>query len=100
MRGTSPPAEQGSGRHASAGRDKRHRGQGVARAGLEGALALIAAAGGGLVEAISETTAGRTAQDRFLFSATVELFEDCGFARGRQVGKHAWTVSREVAPTA
>ena len=76
--------------------DKRHRGQGVARAGIEGALALMAADGGGLVEAISETTDGRQAQGRFLFSATVELFEECGFARVRQVGKHAWIVSREV----
>jgi ribosomal protein S18 acetylase RimI-like enzyme len=78
--------------------DKRHRGQGVARAGLEGALSQIAAAGGGLVEAISETTAGREAQGRFLFSATVELFEQYGFARGRQVGKHAWIVSRDIDP--
>jgi len=78
--------------------DKRHRGQGIARAGLEGALAQIAAAGGGLVEAISETTAGREAQGRFLFSATVELFEQHGFARGRQVGKHAWIVSRGIDP--
>jgi len=78
--------------------DRRHRGQGVARAALEGALAQIAASGGGLVEAISETTAGRAAQGRFLFTATVELFEQQGFTRGRQVGKHAWIVSRELAP--
>ena len=78
--------------------DKRHRGQGVARAALEGALDLIAAAGGGLVEAISEVTAGRQAQGRFLFSASVELFEEYGFTRGRQVGKHARIVSRVVAP--
>ena len=78
--------------------DKRHRGHGVARAGLEGALNQIAAAGGGQVEAISEATAGREAQGRFLFSATVELFEQYGFSRGRQVGKHAWIVSREIAP--
>jgi len=78
--------------------DKSHRGQGIARAGLEGALAQIAAAGGGLVEAISETTTGRVAQGRFLFSATVELFEQHGFARQRQVGKHAWIVSRDVGP--
>ena len=32
--------------------DTRHRGQGIARAGLEGALDQIATAGGGLVEAI------------------------------------------------
>jgi ribosomal protein S18 acetylase RimI-like enzyme len=78
--------------------DKRHRGQGVARAGLDGALAQIAAEGGGLVEAISETTVGREAQGRFLFSATVELFEQYGFTRVRQVGKHAWIVSRDINP--
>jgi ribosomal protein S18 acetylase RimI-like enzyme len=76
--------------------DTKHRGQGVARAGLEGALDQIARAGGGLVEAIPEVTDGRQAQGRFLFSATVELFEDYGFERVRQVGKHAWIVSRAV----
>ena len=70
----------------------------IARAGLEGALAQIAAAGVGLVEAISETTVGREVQGRFLFSATAELFEQYGFARGRQVGKHAWIVSRDIDP--
>jgi ribosomal protein S18 acetylase RimI-like enzyme len=78
--------------------DKRHRGQGVARAAVEGALAQIAAAGGGLVEVISETTAGREAQGRFLFSATVELFEEFGFERVRQVGKHAWILSGHIDP--
>jgi ribosomal protein S18 acetylase RimI-like enzyme len=76
--------------------DKHDRGRGVARAALAGALSQIAAAGGGLVEAISETTAGREAQDRFLFSATVEFFEQYGFTRGRQVGKYAWIVSRQL----
>jgi GNAT superfamily N-acetyltransferase len=78
--------------------DKRHRGQGVARTGLEGALDQIARPGGGLVEAIAEVTAGRQAAGRFLFSATVELFEEYGFSRVRQVGKHAWIVSRVVDP--
>jgi hypothetical protein len=45
---------------------------------------------------ISEVTTGREAPGRFLFSATVELFEEHGFTRVRQVGKHAWTVSRAV----
>lgn len=76
--------------------DKKHRGQGVARAGLAGAVDQIARVGGGLVEAIPEVTAGREAQGRFLYSATVELFEDFGFTRHRQVGKHAWVVSRTV----
>ena len=79
--------------------DKKHRGQGIARAALEGALEQIALAGGGLVEAISEATTGGEAPGRFLFSATVELFEQCGFTRGRQVGKHAWIVSRLVSRT-
>ena len=78
--------------------DKKHRGQGIARAALEGALGQIAEAGGGRVEAISEVTAGREAQGPFLFSATVELFEQYGFARSRQVGKHAWIVSKQVHP--
>ena len=78
--------------------DKRHRGQGVARAALEGALDQIAEAGGGLVEAIPEVTAGREAPGRFLFSATVELFEEYGFSRVRQVGKHAWIVSKQDSP--
>jgi GNAT superfamily N-acetyltransferase len=78
--------------------DTKHRGQGVARAALEGALDQIAAAGGGLVEAIPEVTAGREAPGRFLFSATVELFEQYGFQRVRQVGKHAWIVSTVIKP--
>jgi GNAT superfamily N-acetyltransferase len=76
--------------------DKKHRGEGIARAALEGALDQIAMAGGGLVEAVPEVTAGREAPGRFLFSATVELFEQYGFSRGRQVGKHAWIVSKQV----
>jgi GNAT superfamily N-acetyltransferase len=76
--------------------DKRHRGQGVARAAVAGALEQIADFGGGLVEAISEVTEGREAHGRFLFSGTVELFEQYGFHRVRQVGKHAWIVSRTV----
>jgi GNAT superfamily N-acetyltransferase len=78
--------------------DKKHRGQGIARVALEGALGQIAHLGGGLVEAISEVTAGREAPGRFLFSATVELFEQYGFSRCRQVGKHAWIVSKQISP--
>lgn len=80
--------------------DTRHRGQGVARAALGGALDQIAQLGGGLVEAIPEVTAGREAHGRFLYSATVELFEAHGFSRVRQVGKHAWIVNRQVEPDA
>lgn len=79
--------------------DRRHRGQGMARAATEAAVVQIAARGGGLVEAISEVTAGREAVGRFLFSGTAELFEDLGFEKRRQVGKHAWILSRRIAAT-
>ncbi len=79
--------------------DPKHRGQGIARAALGGALEQIARAGGGLVEAIPEVTGGREAHGRFLYSATVELFEDHGFTRQRQVGKHAWIVTTTIEAT-
>ena len=76
--------------------DRTHRGQGVARLAVEGALEQITAAGGGRIEVISEITSGRSAPGRFLFSATAELFESLGFTRVRQVGKHAWILSASV----
>ncbi len=78
--------------------DRHHRKEGLARRAVEGAIAQIAGEGGGLTEAISETTAGRAAQSRFLFTATVELLEQLGFARVRQVGLHAWIMSRLIEP--
>ena len=48
------------------------------------------------MEAIPEVTAERIAHGRFLYTATVELFEDFGFTRQRQVGKHAWIVTKHV----
>ncbi|MEL4357847.1 MULTISPECIES: GNAT family N-acetyltransferase [unclassified Luteococcus] len=77
--------------------DPKHRGSGLAREAAIGALDLISRAGGGLVEAISESTDGRSAQGRFLFTGTAELLADLGFERVRQVGKHAWIMSRTVA---
>jgi GNAT superfamily N-acetyltransferase len=79
--------------------DRKHRGLGIARIALEGALKQIAEQGGGLVEAISEVTAGRQAQGRFVFSGTVELLEDYGVRRMRQLGKNAWILSKQLMPT-
>jgi len=77
--------------------DKHHRRHGVARAALTGAVELIASAGGGRVEAVSQASSGRRSVP-YLFSATVELFEENGFDRIRQVGKHSWIVGREIDP--
>ena len=76
--------------------DKAHRGQGLARRAVEDAMAQIEARGGGVVEAISEETDGRVAQQRFPFSLTAEVFDSLGFQRIRKVGKHAWIVQRRV----
>jgi GNAT superfamily N-acetyltransferase len=78
--------------------DAKHRRDGIARAGLEGALDLIGRDGGGTVEAIPEVTASRVAHGRFLFVASVELFEDFGFHRVRQLGKWAWLMRRTLEP--
>lgn len=47
---------------------------------------------------VPEVTDGRQARGRCLFSATVELFEQYGLWRKRQVGKYAWIVSRTIDP--
>ncbi|GAB4096332.1 hypothetical protein GCM10028787_18070 [Brachybacterium horti] len=80
--------------------DTRHRREGIARAGLAGALDLIAADGGGVVESTPEIVGGRAAHGRFLFQASVELFEEHGFERIRQLGKWAWLVRRTVPAAA
>ncbi len=78
--------------------DTKHRGQGILRLAVGGALEQIAERGGGLVEAIAETVTGREAHGRFLFTGTAELYEDHGFQRVRQVGKHAWILNKVVEP--
>ncbi len=67
----------------------------VARLALEGALDHICATGGGL-EGISEVTANRSAQSRFLYTTTVELPEQDEFERVRRVEKHAWITARTI----
>ena len=76
--------------------DREYRGQGVASAALEGALAEIARLGGGLVESYPEDVAGRSVSGSFLHNATVSIFERHGFQRTRPLGKHHWVVSRAV----
>ncbi|MCU0911996.1 MAG: GNAT family N-acetyltransferase [Rhodobacteraceae bacterium] len=75
---------------------KGHRGKGVAEAGVRGALDLIAAAGGGTVEAYPEETEGRKVSGSFLWNGTLGMFERLGFVRDRQIGKHKWVVRRAI----
>src|SRR5689334_19677672 len=75
---------------------KGHRRQGVATAALAGALDLIADLGGGRVEGYPEA-AGSIAAG-FLFHGALSTYEQMGFVRQRQIGKHRWVVSRVVEP--
>ena len=75
---------------------KGHRRQGVAAAALGGALDMIAALGGGIVEGYPETPGAVPAG--FLFNGALSSYEKLGFTRDRQIGKHRWVVTRLVAP--
>ena len=76
--------------------DRNYRKQGIAAAALAGALDLIAAAGGGRVEAYPEELTGQKTSPGFLWGGTLGLFERAGFERLRKIGKHRWVVSREL----
>jgi GNAT superfamily N-acetyltransferase len=75
---------------------KGHRRQGVATAGLSGALDLIAALGGGRVEGYPEGADAVPAG--FLFNGALSTYERLGFARDRKIGKHRWVVTKVVEP--
>jgi GNAT superfamily N-acetyltransferase len=66
--------------------DRRYRRKGVSRIALEGALALIAHAGGGVVEGYPHDIAGKKTSASFLYSGTRTLFEQAGFEYVRSKG--------------
>jgi GNAT superfamily N-acetyltransferase len=71
------------------------RRRGVASAALAGALELIAQAGGGVVEGYPEDADSVPAG--FLFNGALSTYEQLGFVRDRQIGKHRWVMTRVVA---
>lgn len=76
----------------------RHRGRGVARAAVEGALAEIAARGGGLVEAYPEQEDERPPQRGAYFQTGPEsLYAAFGFERVRRIAKWRWVMRLELA---
>ena len=78
--------------------DRGHRRKGVATAALDGALKLIAAAGGGVVETYPRDTAGKKYSASFLYNVTRGMFEDAGFTFERSVGKNTCVMRRVVEP--
>ena len=75
----------------------KHRGQGVARAAVAGALEAIRAAGGGVVEAYPEQTVDRPPQrGAYLHTGPEELYADFGFVRDRRIAKWRWVMRLRV----
>jgi hypothetical protein len=80
--------------------DKRYRRAGASAAALRGALDLIAQAGGGLVEAYPQDTAGKKVSSSFLYNGTRSLFEQAGFDFKRGKGKNHTVMARTVQGSA
>lgn len=74
-----------------------HRGRGVARTALGGAIAEIARQGGGTVEGYPEETDDRTVPGSYLHTGPMAAFEHHGFTRTRAISPHRWVVTLEVA---
>lgn len=76
--------------------DRDHRRTGVSATALRGALDLIAAAGGGMVEAYPQDTQGKKTSASFLYNGTRSLFERAGFSFERPKGKNHCVMRRTV----
>ena len=80
--------------------DRDHRRGGVAREALDGALELIAQAGGGEVVSFpNELPPGKRTSSSFLHNGTRAMFEKAGFTFERHIGKSK-TVMRTTIPAA
>lgn len=82
--------------------DKAYRRKGVAAAALQGALDLIAKAGGGVVEGYPREIQpeGKKISSSFLYSATRTLFEQAGFTYERAKGKFNCVMTITIAASA
>jgi GNAT superfamily N-acetyltransferase len=77
--------------------DRDYRRQGVAEAALRGALDLIAAAGGGVVEGYPHDIGGKRMTASFLYSGTRTMFENAGFTYDRPKGQKNCVMTITVA---
>jgi GNAT superfamily N-acetyltransferase len=78
--------------------DRNHRHEGLARVALEGALDLIARAGGGVVEGYPHDTAGKKMSSTFLYNGTRSMYEKAGFEYERPKGKNNCVMRKIVVP--
>ncbi len=75
---------------------KGNRKRGVARLALAGALDMIEAMGGGVVEAYPFDTESQKMSSSFLHAGTVKMFQDQGFSLIRRIGKNQWVVRKSI----
>jgi GNAT superfamily N-acetyltransferase len=80
--------------------DRRYRRRGMASVAVRGALDLIAASGGGLVESYPHDLApGKKTSASFLYNATRTMYERLGFTYVRPKGKGNCVMTRVVPPS-
>ena len=78
--------------------DKRHRRQGFAKVALSGALDLIAAQGGGVVEGYPHEIGERRMNNSFVYNGTRAMYEQAGFEFVRAKGMNNTVMRRVVQP--
>ena len=79
--------------------DRDHRRSGVAREALDGALELIARAGGGEVVSFpNELAPGKRTSSSFLHNGTRAMFEKAGFTFERHIGKSKTVMRKTITP--
>jgi GNAT superfamily N-acetyltransferase len=78
--------------------DRDYRRKGVAAMALQGALDLIAQAGGGVVEGYPHDIQGKKVSASFLYNGTRSMFEEAGFTFERTKGARNCVMCRTVSP--
>jgi GNAT superfamily N-acetyltransferase len=78
--------------------DKRYRREGYAKVALAGALDLIAAQGGGLVEGYPHEIGEKKMNNSFVYNGTRTMYEEAGFGFVRPKGMKNTVMRRTVEP--
>jgi len=77
--------------------DRRYRRKGMATVAVRGALSLIAAAGGGVVESYPHNLPpGKKTSASFLYNATRTMYEQLGFTYERAKGQGNCVMRRVI----
>ena len=79
--------------------DKRYRRQGLAKVALAGALDLIAASGGGVVEGYPHEVGEKRMNNSFVYNGTRAMYEEAGFEFVRPKGMKNTVMRRTVSPS-